>query len=60
MQGKPKGHSQYKKLRREGGSTVMAVTGLVPKDWTMVQVLAMTVNYENGDETVIIRLKKVA
>ena len=32
-------HNQYKKLRKEGGTRVLSVGTLVPKDWRLVRVI---------------------
>ena len=33
-----KGHDQYKKVRKEGGSLVIAVGSLIPAEWKLVKL----------------------
>ena len=56
---KPATHSQYKKLWRSGGSRVLAVGTLLPKDWQLVRVEKVGETASKGKEIVRLKVTKV-
>ena len=52
-------HNQYKKLRKEGGSRVLAVGTLVPQSWKLVRVIKEDELIKEGREWVRLRIERV-
>lgn len=52
-----KGKSQFKIVRKEGGSRVLTVTDIIPPDWKMVRVLKRA---ESDEDQIVVILEKVA
>jgi len=53
-------HNQYKKVRKEGGARVLALTCFLPADWKIVKVAQVkSIPFKEGEE-VILQIVKVA
>jgi len=52
-------HNQYKKLRKEGGSRVLAVGTLVPQSWKLVRVIKEDELMKEDREWVRLRIERV-
>lgn len=52
-------HNQYKKLRKEGGTRVLSVGTLVPKDWRLVKVSAVMGKETLTGEAVYLRIERI-
>ena len=52
-----KGTTQYKKVRREGGSVVIAMGNHIPSDWKMVRLVTVG---KPTDRAVTVKFEKVA
>lgn len=50
-------HRDFKKVRHEGGSRVLAIGKLLPKKWQMVRLVKED---EQPDKWVRVRIEKVA
>ncbi|MBA7580667.1 hypothetical protein ES708_22561 [subsurface metagenome] len=54
------GHRLFVKVRREGGSRVLALTSFLPEDFNIVKVTKEECQDKGAKRWVILRLEKVA
>jgi len=55
----PNNHRKFVKVRKEGGSRVLALTPFLPPDWRMVKVSIDKTGGKGDKQWVILRLEKV-
>lgn len=56
----PNNHRKFVKVRKEGGSRVLALTSFIPKDFSIVKVSAEPVVEQEGKRWVELIIEKVA
>ena len=56
---KKAGHNQYKKVRKEGGARVLALTPFLPKSWKMVKIVEVQPKEHRPSNTILLRIERV-
>jgi len=52
-------HNNYRKVRKEGGARVLALTPFIPKDWKIVKVDRIGGGKTNKAEWVTLAIERV-
>ena len=53
------GANQYKKVRKEGGARVLALSTFIPKDWKLVKVTQADSERNDKVESIRLLIEKV-